>query len=264
MNKLTEICATTREVVESRKATKPFGVMERMARDQPPTRGFASALQKKIVHGQPAVIAEIKQASPSAGIIRKNYDPAAIAKAYAAGGAACLSVLTDIKYFMGNDAHLIAARAVCDLPVLRKDFMLDVWQVAEARAMGADCILIIMAAVDDTLAADLHAAATDFGMDVLIESHDAEELERALNLLSGLIGINNRNLKTLKTDLTTTLALRAMVPANRLIVSESGIRTAADIHKMQQANVNCFLVGESLLQQENIEAALRKLTLQTP
>jgi indole-3-glycerol phosphate synthase len=259
MNKLTEICDTTRAEVARRKAAIPAGVMDRLARDQGPVRGFTRALQAKLAAGQIGVIAEIKQASPSAGIIRPNFDPTAIARDYAAGGAACLSVLTDGPYFMGYTDDLIAARAAVTLPVLRKDFMIDVWQVAEARAMGADCILIIMAAVDDMLAAELYAAASDYGMDVLIESHDADELNRALKLPAGLIGINNRNLKTLKTDLAITEQLAPLVPQDRILVGESGIVTRVDIERLQAAGVNCYLIGESLLKQSDVAQSLHSL-----
>lgn len=256
---LQKICATTQEHIARMKQVKSFSALQAEARQASPPRGFAEAIHKKRKAGQAAFITEIKKASPSAGVICTNYAPAEIARNYERAGAACLSVLTDIAYFQGKDADLIAARTACALPVLRKDFMLDVWQVAESRAMGADCILLIMAALDDTQAADLHAAATGFGMDVLIESHDRAELERALKLPSGLIGINNRNLKTLKTDLATTELLAPHVPPDRILVSESGIATAADITRLRHCGAHTFLIGESLLKQGDVGEAMAKL-----
>jgi len=258
---LQKICADTRAETEKRKRQKPFSALEAVARGAPEVRGLAAALQAKADAGKIGLIAEIKKASPSAGDIRPDYSPAAIARAYAEAGAACLSVLTDTPYFKGSNDDLIAARAACALPVLRKDFMLDVWQVAEARAIGADCILLIMAALDDENAADLHDAAGDYGMDVLIEVHNEFELERALALPSGLIGINNRDLKTLKVDLAVTETLFRHVPCGRLVVSESGIVTPADIARLRKTGVNCFLVGESLLKQQDVKAATRRLIL---
>ncbi len=256
---LQQICATTREHVARAKSLKSLAQLESEAKQAPATRGFIRAIQAKIAAGEIALITEIKKASPSAGVIRPDFSPAAIARAYEKAGAACLSVLTDIAYFQGQDADLVEARAACTLPVLRKDFMLDVWQVTEARAIGADCILLIMAALDDTLAADLHAAAVAHGMDVLIETHDRAELDRALKLPSGLIGINNRNLKTLKTDLTVTEDLARYVPADRILVSESGIATAAYIARLRQCRANTFLIGESLLRQGDVGAAINRL-----
>ena len=256
---LQAICADTRAEIARRQAALSFAELERLAKAAPPPRGFAAALRQKVAAGGIGLIAEMKRASPSAGLIRPDFDPAALAQAYAAGGAACLSVLTDVAHFQGRDNDLIAARAACALPVLRKDFMLDVWQVAEARAIGADCILLIMAALDDATATELHAAATGYGIDVLIEVHDRAELDRALRLPAGLLGINNRNLKTLKTDLAVTETLCALVPPDRLLVSESGIATAADIVRLRKANAHCFLVGESLLKQSNVTAATQAL-----
>jgi indole-3-glycerol phosphate synthase len=257
---LQQICAKTRAHIEQQKKTKTLGALEAEARHAFPPRGFTKAIEKKIAAGNIALITEIKKASPSAGTIRPNYNPAEIAREYESAGAACLSVLTDIAYFQGSNEDLIATRTACALPVLRKDFMLDTWQVAEARAIGADCILLIMAALDDKQATDLHAAATHYNMDILIESHDQAELDRALKLPSGMIGINNRNLKTLKTDLATTETLARHVPPNRILVSESGIATAADIARLQKANAHTFLIGESLLKQDNITTAIEKLT----
>lgn len=216
-------------------------------------------MQAKAKQNGCAFIAEIKKASPSAGIIRPDFSPRTIAQTYATAGAACLSVLTDAPYFQGLDEHLIEARAACDLPVLRKDFMIDPWQVAQARALGADCILLIMAALNDSEAMTLHKAAQDYSLDVLIETHNREELERALALPSGLIGINNRNLKTLITTLDTTEELARLVPANRFLVSESGIKTPADIARLKSCGAKGFLVGESLLKQQDPGEALRQL-----
>jgi indole-3-glycerol phosphate synthase len=256
---LQKICADKLDHIRLLKAAKPFATLDREARQIPPPRGFTAALEEKIRRGGIGLITEIKKASPSAGIIRPNFSPAAIAQAYAAAGAACLSVLTDAPYFDGRNEDLIEARAACALPVLRKDFMLDVWQVAEARAIGADCILLIMAALDDAAAADLHAAACDYKMDVLIEVHNREELDRALRLPGGLLGINNRNLKTLHTDLAVTEELSKYIPAGRILVSESGIATHTDISRLRQSGAHCFLIGESLLKQGDVQAAIKKL-----
>ena len=256
---LEKICADTRMQVEAAKFVKPWDVMHREALRAPQPRGFAAALRDKHDSDGVAFITEIKRASPSAGIIRKDFSPKALAKAYAEAGAACLSVLTDAPYFQGCNEDLIEARAACYLPVLRKDFMIDVWQIAESRAIGADCVLLIMAALDDERAAELHQAATDYGMDVLIEVHDAAELARALKLPSRLIGVNNRNLKTLKIDLQLGKELVRAIPPERFAVSESGIQSPADVAQMQSAGARGFLVGESLLKHEDIGAALRKL-----
>lgn len=253
-NKLTEICAAKRDEVRAR---KPLG----LSRFAPPStaRGFAASLRAKAASGF-ALIAEIKKASPSKGLIRADFDPASHAAAYEAGGAACLSVLTDAPYFQGHEDYLIAARAACSLPVLRKDFMIDPWQCDEARAMGADAILIIVAALDDTQMAEIEAAAVAQKLEVLIEVHDEAEMERALTRLkSPLIGINNRNLKTFAVDLTTTERLAAMVSPDILLVCESGISTHADCVRMANAGVNTFLVGESLMRQANVESATRTL-----
>ena len=253
-DKLAEICATKRAEVAVR---KPLGLSHWPAPSPP--RGFEAALRAKASSGV-ALIAEVKKASPSKGLIRANFDSAAHARAYAAGGAACLSVLTDAPYFQGHEDYLVAARAACDLPVLRKDFMVDAWQCVEARAMGADAILIIVAALGDGAMVEIEAAAHEHNMDVLVEVHDEAEMERALaQLQSRLIGVNNRNLKTFEVDLATTERLAAMVPAEVLLVCESGISSHADCQRMAQSGVRTFLVGESLMRQHDIEAATRAL-----
>ncbi|HAX92316.1 MAG TPA: indole-3-glycerol phosphate synthase TrpC [Rhodospirillaceae bacterium] len=258
-DKLTEICENRHAQVAREKLQASFAELDRRAKDSAPPRGFARALETKIVSGTVGLICEIKKASPSAGLIRPDFNPAELAKAYEDGGAACLSVLTEETYFQGRNEYLVAARGACTLPALRKDFMVDVWQVAQARAIGADCILLIMAALDDTLAAEMHNAAMQYGLDVLIEVHDAAEMERALRLPSGLIGINNRNLKTLTIDLATTETLVKMVPQGRLVVSESGLKTADDLRRMQAANIHAFLIGESLMRQDDVAGAVRAL-----
>jgi indole-3-glycerol phosphate synthase len=256
---LEKICADKRAHVDHIKKGMPFEMMDRKARTTPRPRGFAKALQAKIDKGETGLIAEIKKASPSAGIMRADFSPADLAKEYEAGGAACLSVLTDAPYFKGRNEDLIRARAACNLPVLRKDFMLDVWQVAEARASGSDCILLIMAALDDKTALALHKTAIDYGMDVLIEVHDRKELDRGFVLPSGLIGINNRNLKTLKVDLGVTEKLAPHVPKGRIMVGESGLSTPADLARLRAVGVHCFLIGESLLKQKDVTAATKTL-----
>ncbi len=258
MDKLAEICAVKREQVAAEKAKTSFVEMDAFAREacaNNPPRGFAAALRGK----ETALICEIKKASPSAGLIRPDFDPATLARAYAQGGAACLSVLTDTPYFQGQNDYLQEARAACALPVLRKDFMIDVWQIAQSRALGADGVLLIMAALSDAQAQELHAAALSYGLDVLIETHDAEEMRRALLLPSGLIGINNRNLKTLKIDLATTESLAPLVPQGREIVGESGIASRADIQRLRACGVSRFLIGESLMRQQDVAAATRRL-----
>ena len=253
-NKLSEICATKRVEVAAR---KPLGLSHWPTPS--PVRGFEAALRARAATSF-ALIAEIKKASPSKGLIRADFDPAAHARAYEAGGAACLSVLTDAPYFQGHEEYLIAARAACALPVIRKDFMVDPWQCAEARAMGADAILIIVAALDDAAMAEIEDAALAEGLDVLIEVHDESEMARALTRLrSRLIGINNRNLKTFAVDLATTERLAAMVPDDVLLVCESGIATHSDTQRMAAAGVRTFLVGESLMRQSDVEAATRML-----
>jgi indole-3-glycerol phosphate synthase len=253
-DKLAEICATKRVEVAAR---KPQGLSHWPA--PTPVRGFEAALRAKAATSL-ALIAEIKKASPSKGLIRADFDPPAHARAYQAGGAACLSVLTDAPYFQGHEDYLISARAACDLPVIRKDFMVDPWQCAEARAMGADAILIIVAALEDAAMAEIEVAAREQGLDVLVEVHDEAEMERALkHLRSKLIGVNNRNLKTFAVDLATTERLAGMVPPDVLLVCESGIGSHADCLRMAESGVRTFLVGESLMRQDDVEAATRTL-----
>ncbi len=251
------------EEVATRKDAMPLSEVEAQANDAPPTRGFTEKLAEAAREGY-GLIAEIKKASPSKGLIRADFDPPALARAYAEGGAACLSVLTDTPSFQGDDSYLTAARSACDLPALRKDFMYDTYQVAEARALHADCILIIMASVSDTQAQELEDAAIAWNMDVLIEVHDANELERATHLKSPLMGINNRNLKTFETTLDTTRTLSKLVPADRTIVCESGLNTPEELADMARYGARCFLIGESLMRQGDVEAATRTLLANPP
>jgi len=256
---LTRICDDKRRHVASRRVARSIDQVEREAKIASTPRGFGQRLRAVTDAGDYGLIAEIKKASPSKGLIRADFDPPSLARAYAAGGASCLSVLTDEPYFQGADEYLRAARAVVDLPVLRKDFMLEPYQIVESRALGADCVLLIMAALDDGQAAELAATASDWGMDVLVEVHDGEELDRALVLETKLIGVNNRNLKTLDVDISMTEALAANVPDDRVLISESGLYTPADLIRMAKAGAQCFLVGESLMRQDDVEAATRAL-----
>jgi indole-3-glycerol phosphate synthase len=244
---LTRILAAKRREVDERRAATPVGEMRRRAAAAPPVRGFERALRARISRGEPAVIAEIKRASPSRGLIRADFDPARIARSYEANGAACLSVLTDREFFGGSEDDLRAARAACELPVLRKDFMIDAYQVYEARAWGADCILLIMDAAPDPHLRELEDLARSLGMDVLVESHDGGQLERALKLRTPLIGINNRDLRTFETHLETTLGLLGSVPADRLVITESGIAQPADVKRLRAAKVSAYLVGSAFM-----------------
>lgn len=258
MNKLQEICATKQEEVREAKQRVSEAELLRQIALQSAPRGFEKALQDASRRNI-GLIAEIKKASPSKGLIREDFAPADHARAYQAGGAACLSVLTDEKYFQGHRDFLVAARNACALPVLRKDFMIDPWQVLEARAMGADAVLLIVAALDDQQMVDIERAAIDLAMDVLIEIHDKAELERAIRLQSRLIGINNRNLKTFQTDLSTTLKLAPLVPNGSLVIAESGITNSADVARLVEADIRSFLVGESLMRHDDVEEATRNL-----
>jgi indole-3-glycerol phosphate synthase len=255
---LTKICATTRQHVEVLKSTTSHDDLKKLVKSASPPRPFAEAL-KAAAKAATGLIAEIKRASPSKGRIRDDFDPQALALAYAAGGATCLSVLTDAPYFEGSNAYLVAARAAVPLPVLRKDFMLEPYQITESRAIGADCILLIMAALKTQTALELEAMAMDYGMSVLVEVHNAAELDKALRLKSPLIGINNRDLKTLKVDINTSFELSAHVPGDRLVVAESGIRDHADVAHFKANGVSAFLVGESLMRQPDVRAATKAL-----
>jgi indole-3-glycerol phosphate synthase len=257
---LARICADTRASLAVRKAETGIEALRQMiGAGQKAPRGFGLALKQRVAESGFALIAEIKKASPSAGLIRPDFDPAALARAYDAGGAVCLSVLTDKRYFQGDPEHIRSVRAAVSLPILRKDFILDPWQVYESRAMGADAVLLIMAALSDEEARALEALARALDMDVLAEVHDARELERALGLETSLIGINNRDLKTLQTDIKITLELAPLVPPDRFLVSESGIATHEDVRRLVAAGAHCFLVGESLMRQKDVTAATRRL-----
>ncbi|WP_010163996.1 MULTISPECIES: indole-3-glycerol phosphate synthase TrpC [unclassified Sphingomonas] len=255
---LNRILETKRADVAARKATIPMAELDARMAAQSKPRGFRAALDAKALTG-PALIAEIKKASPSKGLIREDFDPPAHATAYAAGGAACLSVLTDEAWFQGADSYLSAARGACDLPVLRKDFMVDPWQVPESRGLGADAILLIMAALDDTLLAEIEASAIECGMDVLVEVHSQDEMERAMKLKSRLIGVNNRDLRTFTVDFARTYELVSKAPKGCTFVAESGLTTRADLDAMAEHGIRCFLIGEALMRQADVEAATRSL-----
>jgi molybdenum cofactor biosynthesis protein MoaC len=256
---LDRICAEKRAHVARAKVARPEAALVAALADAPASRRFAAALERHLALGRYGLIAEIKKASPSAGLIRADFDPAGLARAYAAGGASCLSVLTDTPFFQGSEADLQAARSTVPLPVLRKDFILDPYQIIESRVIGADCVLLILAALSDSLARELAAAAAELGLDVLAEVHDKDELERGLDLGARLIGINNRNLKTLAVDLATTERLAPRVPADRIIVAESGIRARGDLDRLAAVGARCFLVGETLMRAADVSAATRKL-----
>jgi indole-3-glycerol phosphate synthase len=256
---LDKIVAVKREEVPAARALRSEATLRELAAAQSAPRGFAAALRAKLAAGLPAVIAEVKKASPSKGVIREHFVPAEIAASYARHGAACLSVLTDERFFQGHADYLRQARAACALPVLRKDFMIDPYQVLEARAMGADCILLIAACLSDAQMAELEACATEQGLDVLVEVHDGDELDRALRLKTPLVGINNRNLRSFEVTLDTTLGLLPRVPADRLLITESGITGRADVQRMRAADVHAFLVGEAFMRADDPGLALAAL-----
>ena len=256
---LNRILARKAEEIEQRSRVRPLDELRARALQQPPTRGFIEAIRRKHAAGEAAVIAEVKKASPSKGLIRKDFNPAQIARSYEAGGAACLSVLTDVDFFQGSNLYLSEARSACRLPVIRKDFIVDPYQVYEARMIGADCILLIVAALEDAQMIELANLAGELGMDVLVEVHDIDELERALQTDCELIGVNNRNLRTFEVSLDTTLALKDAVPRDRVLVTESGIATRADVALMRAAGVDTFLIGETFMREADPGAALKRL-----
>jgi len=256
---LKKIIARKQEEIAERKSNVSLEDLKAKLADASPVRGFVDSIRSKLAAGESAVISEIKKASPSKGILREDFHPAEIAQSYAAAGAACLSVLTDIDFFQGSDKYLQQARAACELPVIRKDFFIDPYQVVEARVLGADCILLIVACLDDTQMQELCTVATELGMDVLVEVHDAEELQRALKLNIPLMGINNRNLRTFETSLNTTIELLDQIPNNRIVVTESGIHQKADVELMREHQVNTFLVGEAFMREADPGEKLQAL-----
>ena len=256
---LKKIIARKQEEIATRSRMILLYELESRVADASPVRGFVDSIRDKLSAGQSAVIAEIKKASPSKGVLREHFVPAEIAKSYAAAGAACLSVLTDIDFFQGSDEYLQQARGACELPVIRKDFIIDPYQVVEARVMGADCILLIVAVLEDEQMQTLCSLATKLGMDVLVEVHDAEELQRALKLNIPLLGINNRNLRTFETSLNTTIELLEQIPEDRIVVTESGIHSKADVELMRQHQVNTFLVGEAFMREQDPGQKLKEL-----
>jgi indole-3-glycerol phosphate synthase len=256
---LATILARKHEEVRQRSQIRGLDSVRARAASQPPTRGFLDAIVRKHAAGEAAVIAEVKKASPSKGLIRKDFDPAAIARSYEAGGAACLSVLTDVDFFQGSNRYLGEARDACSLPVLRKDFIVDPYQVYEARMIGADCILLIVAALDDGPLVEMANLAHELGMDVLVEVHDIDELERALQADCELIGVNNRNLRTFEVSLDTSLQLKAAVPPDRTMVTESGIASREDVARLRAAGIDTFLIGESFMREPDPGAALQRL-----
>ncbi len=256
---LDTILARKHQEVAQRSQIRSLDSVRARAEAQPPTRGFVDALKRRHAAGEAAVIAEIKKASPSKGLIRKDFDPAAIARSYEAGGAACLSVLTDVDFFQGSNRYLGEARSACSLPALRKDFIVDPYQVYEARMIGADCILLIVAALEDGPMIEMANLAHELGMDVLMEVHDIDELERALQTDCELIGINNRNLRTFEVSLETSIELKAVMPPDRITITESGIATSADVARMREAGIETFLIGESFMREADPGAALRRM-----
>ena len=261
---LQRIVAVKQEEVQQARRVRSLADLHSEVAQAPPVRGFAAALQARVAAGQPAVIAEVKKASPSKGVLREHFVPADIARSYEAGGAVCLSVLTDVQFFQGSTAYLQQARGACSLPVLRKDFIIDAYQVVEARAMGADCILLIAACLDDAHMAELEASALELGLDVLVEVHDAAELERALRLKTPLVGVNNRNLKSFTVDLATTETLAEDVPDDIILVSESGIKTVEDAQRVAACGADALLVGETLMRSGNVLIDLPALMVEKP